>query len=128
MKLYLIGLGAAGLISFAALAADQPLALKCVTEDGTEAADLFVDLRRKTMQWGPMKYQITSSTEKYITGISIGGEIPSEVGGEVWVLDRVSGDYKRASVHMGVSGPNSPLSSARLSALTYSGRCGRKLL
>jgi len=109
-------------------AAAKPYVLKCSTADGHPAADLTVDLENRVMEWGGVShYVISSTTERYITAVKSPDDFYQRVGGETWVLDRVTGDYKRANVAMfcqddGCQG------GMVLRAFTYSGRCVRPIL
>jgi len=97
----------------------DPTVLKCVTSDGQDAADLRIDLERKTMQWGGSTYNIIHVTDKYISAYE---KTADSVGGEVWVIDRRSGEYKRGCVGM-FFGKGETAEQARLTANTFSGRC-----
>jgi hypothetical protein len=104
--------------------AAHPVILKCTTSNGEPAADLKVDIANHRMSWDALNYKITHITDRYITAIDT-KLLNANVGGEVWVLDRVNGKYKRALVVMGCPDPicsNGP----RLAALTYVGRCSQR--
>jgi hypothetical protein len=115
----------AGSSLMAALAAPasaaNPVTLKCTTSNGEPAADLKVDIANHRMSWDALNYKITHVTDRYITAIDT-KLLNANVGGEVWVLDRVNGKYKRALVVMGCPDPTCP-NGPRLAALTYVGRC-----
>jgi hypothetical protein len=101
--------------------AANPITLKCTTSNGEPAADLKVDIANHRMSWDALNYKITHVTDRYITAIDT-KLLNTNVGGEVWVLDRVNGKYKRALVVMGCPDPTCP-NGPRLAALTYVGRC-----
>jgi hypothetical protein len=101
--------------------AANPITLKCTTSNGEPAADLKVDIANHRMSWDALNYKITHVTDRYITAIDT-KLLNTNVGGEVWVLDRVNGKYKRALVVMGCPDPMCP-NGPRLAALTYVGRC-----
>jgi len=107
----------------------NPYTLKCTTAAGEPAADLTVDLDRKVMTWGQSpNYRITKVTDRYITAIRNDDDVtPIDVGSEIWVLDRVTGDYKRASVEMFCK-ESSCRTGSVLQAATYFGRCVRPML
>lgn len=104
--------------------AAAPLTLKCKTAIGI--ADLVVDIDNRTMRWGILKYEIRHVTDRYITAIH---EHSDNVGAEVWVLDRTTGEYQRADVgftmHAAVGGGYTPLA---LTADTNRGTCTRPVL
>ena len=105
-----------------------PMTFKCTTAEGTPAADLVVDLERMTMSWGYKKYTIHSVNESYISAYE---QVGNEVGGEVWVLDRNSGEYFRAGVNFGWPTAADAIkhrTPGEIGAQTYSGRCSRPLL
>ena len=95
--------------------------LKCTTAAGEPAADLKVDIANHRMSWDALNYKITHVTDRYITAIDT-KPLNTNVGGEVWVLDRLSGKYKRALVVMGC--PEAACKDGpRLAVLTYFGKC-----
>lgn len=101
----------------------EPVVLKCVTSDGQDASDLTIDLEQKELRWGgtymPIKYDIIHVNDKYISAYERAGD---KVGGEVWVIDRRSGEYKRGIVGIFFSSGETA-EQARLKAITSSGRC-----
>jgi hypothetical protein len=104
-----------------------PLILKCTDSSGQPVADLQVDLAGREMRWSILRYRITQLSDRYISALQL--TAPSDVGGEVWVLDRVTGRYTRASVAVlatGFSG-NQPV-NPRLEASTYTGTCKEPVL
>ena len=106
-------------VALPALANSQTL--KCTTSAGEPAADLKVDIANHRMSWDALDYKITHVTDRYITAIDT-KLLNTNVGGEVWVLDRLSGKYKRALVVMGC--PEATCKDGpRLAALTYFGKC-----
>ena len=99
-----------------------PLALKCVDESGVPVVDLQVDLAARQLRWGLNRYRITQQDERYISAVELVES--GRVGGEIWVLDRITGQYTRAVVAI----LSSRFSSGRpidpkLKAVTYSGVC-----
>ena len=110
------------------LAIGAPVTFKCTTAEGYPAADLVVDLDDRTMLWATVqKYVIHAVDDRYISAYLTPRQ--TEVGGEVWVLNRTNGDYVRATI--GVTWPT-PESVGKgpgtLTASTYRGRCSRPIL
>jgi len=113
------------LTSTAAQAA--PVALKCTDSSGQPVADLLVDSEAGHMRWSISSYRITHQNDRYISAQEM--DRPDQVGGEVWVLDRVTGQYIRSGVAIlaeRFSGAT-PL-NPKLQSFTYSGRCNAPLL
>ena len=102
-------------------AADEPTKLKCVTEDGKLTADVTIDLVNKRMTWGVYNYTITNVTDKFISAY----QEHSDIGGETWVLDRVTGKYVRAFIGMlcDENGKN-----CSLAARVYRGVCTKGVI
>lgn len=108
------------------MAAAAPLTLKCSLPDGTPTSDLVVDIEKKTLVWGGfLEYTIHAVDDLYISAFKKSG-----VGGEVWVLNRTTGDYLRSGVSVSWDSPESFNRNVpgKLSASTYSGRCTKPLL
>lgn len=104
-----------------------PATFKCTTAEGHPAADLVVDIENRNLMWGGQKYAIRATDDRYVSAYL---ESQGEVGGEVWVFNRVTGEYLRASVYIGYDGPepirkNDP---GKLTAATFRGKCSRPLL
>lgn len=77
------------------------------------------------MMWSVAQYTIHAIDERYISAHSA-----SQRGGEIWVLNRATGEYVRATVGISWASPqaierNDP---GKLSGSTYSGKCSRRLL
>lgn len=125
----LLWVAAASLLLTLTPAIAKPYLLKCTTKSGEPAADLIVDLERRVMTWGMAvpNYIITKITDRYITAIENEDVMASNVGGEVWVLGRVTGDYQRASVGMFCKDA-SCRTGFELEANTYFGRCVHAIL
>lgn len=117
------------------------LALKCTqkTNGGLESKiDIRVDLDRNSMTVGVRKYVIQHITSRFITALDmeLGDMANNElVGGEIFVLDRITGDFQRASVGMFCDVPDDSVdpntyckTRMHFGATTYSGRCVRPLL
>src|ERR1700741_1197632 len=87
-----------------ATCAAAPMVLKCnAVWDGPIIQTLTIDLEGKWMRFGIYgnAYKIISMTDRYITGLQ---ETDKGVGGELWVLDRETGEYWRATVFLGWAG------------------------
>ncbi len=111
--------------------AAAPVTFKCTTSEGTPAADLVVDIEKRTMVWSIKKYTIHAIDDRYISAYE---NNQSRVGGEVWVLDRTTGNYLRASVSVSWESPEAAKAAmqrndpGKISAQTYRGKCSRPLL
>jgi hypothetical protein len=91
-----------------------------------------VDIDKRSMAWGDYaQYRIHALDDRHISAYQINA---SGVGGEVWVLNRVSGEYLRATVFVGYSSAEAARKAAekndsgRPSAQTYRGKCSKPLL
>ena len=100
--------------------------LKCTSSDGEPAADLIVDLDNMVMRWG-LRYNITKAGDRYITAIRDEKFATSEAGGDIVVLDRVTGAYKHASIGMSCNN-DSCRTGTHLDAGIYSGICKKTIL
>lgn len=105
----------------------EPIVLKCRTTDGTSMVDLTIDLDNGKFEWG-LPYTVTHSDDQYISAYQKFGD----VGGEIFVINRVTGEFKRASVGIFYSADNIgadglPKSPGKLGTHIYTGRCGPKL-
>ena len=125
MRAGILVLASARLVAVSAEA--QPYVLKCSDTKGGATVDMTVDLDTRTITWGKF-YKISKVTDQYITAVEDEERMPSDVGGEVLVLDRVSGNYKFASVGLFCDKPP-PLctSNSRFETLTFSGKCARPM-
>ncbi|SRR6266571_2961083 len=104
----------------------NPYVLKCIGENGSPVADLTVDIDQMVMSFGLAKnYIITKITDRYITAVENQHVVTTEVGSEVWVLDRVTGEYKRGGVAMLCD--YECKGGHKLTAYTYFGKCGRPM-
>ncbi len=100
----------------------SPLTLKCSTDTGEETVDLIIDVANHTMKWGIIEYNIVGTTDTYITAYQ---NSTKNVGGEVWVINRITGLYKRASVDIYFYKGQKP-EEGTLKALTFEGHCGKQ--
>jgi hypothetical protein len=96
----------------------EPVVLKCHTSKNHEASDLVIDLSKKVMSWGSTIYRIHHFDDTYISAY----EEQYYLGGEVWVINRITGEYHRAAV--GIF-HNENEEQGKLKALTFSGFCKR---
>lgn len=105
----------------------EPVTLKCVTDDGQQLPDLIINIEKRKMNWGNpalLKYDIIHINETYITGLE---KTFDQVGGEIWVINRATGEYKRASVGIFYNSPEEfQKGNGSLEANTYEGRCYRQ--
>lgn len=99
-----------------------PITLKCTDSSGQPAADLIVDTSANRITWGIIPFRINQQSDRYITAQEI---VPSSrVGGETWVLDRVTGHYTRAGVAILASKFSGPTPvDPKVQAYTYMGTC-----
>jgi len=110
------------------VSAAAPVTFKCTTAEGVPAADIVVDIENRTLVWGSHeKYTIHAADDRYISAYL---KNQGQVGGEVWVLNRITGEYLLASVFVGWKSPEAirRKDPGRLTANTYSGKCSRPLL
>ena len=110
-----------------------PVTFKCFDSSGVPTVDLVVDVEKRTMNWGPAaRYRIRAVDDAYITAYE--DNPSSSVGGEVWVLNRNSGEYLRASVFVGFTEAQverwkkDRSVTGTLTASTYRGKCNRPLI
>jgi len=115
---------AAVLIQFVAFQITHaaPVVLQCATSEGQKVADLKVDIDRQIMNWGVIEYYIVQTDDTYITAYQKG----ADVGGEVWVINRVSGFYKRAAVGLYYDSSYSKGDEGTFQAQTYEGKCSKR--
>jgi hypothetical protein len=115
--------------------AAAPMVLKCnAVPGGPFVFTLTVDLEGKWMRFGDYStYKIISMNDRYITGFE---DNDKHVGGELWVLDRETGEFWRAAVFLGwganVLTPEQLRGTAlrppeTMQSATYSGKCNRPI-
>lgn len=120
-----LGLITALLLANTATAA--PVTLKCTDQSGEPVADLLVDVTAKEMSWSISRYRITQLGARYISAVEI--TPPDRVGGEIWVLDRVTGRYTRAAVAiLATQFQDGRPVDPKLRAANYSGVCKAPVL
>lgn len=100
----------------------SPVALHCFTSGGQKIADLTIDIDRGIMKWGVVEYDIVQADDTYITAY----QKDADVGGEVWVINRVSGSYKRAAAGLYYDSNYRPGDEGTFQAQTYEGNCFRQ--
>lgn len=112
------------LVSLAATQSAQakPVTLKCTSSDGKPlAVDLIVDLAAGRMSWAALQvYTIIHQNDTYISAYLNNDR--ARVGGEILVLNRITGIYKQGFVGIvwydpKLHGPGTFI------AETYEGRC-----
>ncbi len=104
----------------------KPYVLKCTYDHDPEPLlDLIVDLDQMTMSWGMKSpnYIINKITDRYITAVRNEKVWNSDVGGEVWVIDRFTGAFKRTDVGLFCNNSACKGGSTVLRAYAYSGKC-----
>jgi len=104
------------------MAQAAPVVLQCFTSGGQKVADLTIDIDRGTMKWGVVEYDIVQADDTYITAYQKG----ADVGGEVWVINRISGSYKRAAAGLYYDSNYTPGDEGTFQAQTYEGNCSRR--
>ncbi|MGO1001905.1 hypothetical protein [Lysobacter sp. CA196] len=121
----IVALIVAFLLPDAAIAATATL--KFTDQSGQPVADLQVNVVAAEMRWSINSYRITQQDERYISATEI--TKADRVGGEVWVLDRVTGQYTRAAVAiLATEFANGRPIDPRLQAAIYSGTCKAPIL
>ncbi|HSR55279.1 MAG TPA: hypothetical protein VLN73_03495, partial [Alphaproteobacteria bacterium] len=100
--------------------------LQCKTEDGAHASKLVLDLKKRKMRWGTsMDYRILRVTKRFITAVEIRWMgAPRDVGSEIWVMNRASGAYWRASIYEVCTVAN--CRKKDIEAKTYKGVCRKR--
>ena len=96
--------------------------LKCTTDTGVKAADLIIDLQNSKMHWAHYIYDIFYADDTYISAY----RKPTNLGGEVWVINRITGEYKRSAVDEFCATDCSPGDKQVLLSQTYGGRCTKQ--
>lgn len=100
----------------------SPVTLKCVASNGQKVSDLTIDIARKEMIWGKhIQYDIT-----HVDGLYISAYRKDGIGGEVWVINRITGAYKRAAVGIHYTTPYKPGDKGSFKAQIHEGRCGKQ--
>jgi len=97
-----------------------PIVLKCWTSDGTQLPDWTLDIENRELKFGQVGYGINALNDTYVTAFNS----RLDVGGEVIVLNRATGEYRRAGVAMLCT--NDSCSSTVLRQWANSGRCQRQ--
>jgi hypothetical protein len=103
----------------------QPVTLSCIQTDGTNYK-LVVDVAKRTMKLNLSEYDIHHVDDEYISAYQ---KVPSRFvvdGGEVWMMNRATGQFKRAIVGTFCRGALSPDCVQQLDAIVTEGRCSKQ--
>jgi hypothetical protein len=112
------------------IALANPLVLKCQNNKGDLITDLTVDLEHNVIIWAYNRYPITGITEEYISAMRPNENNIPPVGGDIFVLNRVSGAFHRAEIGMyytDVEAGKTPVGPF-LDTNVMSGKCTRPML
>lgn len=102
-------------------ASAEPVRLHCISEG--KSVRIVIDIDAGHIQLGSaFTYKIHRVTDKYITA----KRIKSKVGGEIMVINRFTGDYKRSSVSVPLSEVSDKLSNI-INTNIFSGNCKSKI-
>ena len=74
------------------------------------------------MKWAGIEYEIHHSNDIYISAY----EKNADIGGEVWVINKVTGEYKRSAVGVYYNSDCGNNDTQVLLSQTYSGRCNKQ--
>ena len=100
----------------------EPIRLHCISSDGNRTVDLIIDMEKKMMQWGSAsQYSIVDISKKFVTAYQKPNGVP---GGEVWVMNRQTGEYTRALAAEMFHYWQEP-EQAKLKGRIHEGRCSR---
>lgn len=111
-----------------------PTKLNCTTESLPNAQTFTIQIyiEKKQLELGDIPYDIVQISDNYISAIEKSDG--TNVGGEVFVINRTTGRFKRAAVYLAATAatflnpaPN-PLETAELTAKTFSGTCAKPVL
>ena len=124
----------AAMISSSAIG--TPVRLTCVSIDppGDYKIKIEVDLENRRIKYGDLFMDIVRLDDRYVTAINRPDDILYQVGGELLVLDRITGELQRAAIWAGwITGvdPDSKkkLSSpARITTKAFTAQCSKPLL
>ena len=100
----------------------ETINLKCKVNETNSSINAKVNIDEGFMEFGWIKYDITSVTDEYITGFQT-----EDVGGDIWVLNRIDGNYLR-SFNWITCVDNNCEKKRELDAGIFSGNCNKKLL
>jgi len=95
--------------------------LKCVNSNGTKVPDILVDLQKKTIKGGMAVYDIVALDDTYIVAYQRTNPLVS-AGGEVLMINRLTGDFRRAYVGEMFTAGEDP-KTAKLDAGIVEGKC-----
>lgn len=122
MKYLLVGL-ALQLLTVQVLYA-RPVTLSCVQTDGTRYS-LVVDVAKRTMKLNMGAYDIHHVDDAYISAYARQTRF-QHGGGEAWMMNRATGQFKRAFVGTYCRGAPSPDCVEQLDAFVVEGRCSKQ--
>jgi hypothetical protein len=76
----------------------EPVVMNCFLDDGRDIGELTIDIDKEFMKWNRgTYYRIMYINDTYITGFTTSNYIGS-VGGEIWVVNRITGGFQRGYV------------------------------
>jgi hypothetical protein len=104
----------------------KPCTLKCTWVEGYPPVDLVIDLDDRAMKLGASRYTVINITEEYVTRIK-DADTDLPISGELMILNRFNGDYKRAWIGMFCKNGPPNCGGTVLRAFTQSGKCLRPM-
>ncbi|MBK7115276.1 MAG: hypothetical protein IPM70_18315 [Proteobacteria bacterium] len=113
-------------ITIAQAAEASPITYKCEASNGEVVADFIVDIDKRQIRWGSYtRYNIQSASDRFISAYEDNGRA---IGGEVLVLDRLTGDYTRVALHMTSTEEEMKRGEpGQLTARKMTGRCEKQM-
>jgi hypothetical protein len=108
----------------------QTITLKCFTAGNQPIQDWTIDLKTRTANWGKHSlFKVAHVNDRYFTLLS--DNLEQKPGGVMFVIDRLTGDYKHAYISSSCieitpgfcSGPNA---TYEMRASTNTGKCLRQ--
>ena len=92
------------MLAFIALGINaQPTTLKCKSDAGFwYQADIKLNILERTFSHGVFKFDIVSLNEKFLTMIQ--NNVERNVGGSIFVLNRITGDYQQTQIGYSCNG------------------------
>ena len=99
--------------------------LQCKPENSNEwEVEVKISIEEKWMSFGTLKYKIVSVVNEYVTGVE--ETYSDRIGGEIWVQNRVSGEYFRAAV-ANYCTKTCNAEDLKVNTSSYKGVCKKKL-
>ena len=110
------------LVLIAGQAAAAATPWKCTLTSGKPTSDVVVDVKRKVLTFGPQSYKIQGITSTYITAIRVQED---RIGGEIWVINRKTGEFTTVLLSMGWDSLDAVKANepANLASSKFSGKC-----